>query len=306
MTQALSAKPFLKWAGGKRQLLDAIAVRLPSGLHDGTITRYVEPFVGSGAVFFHLTQAYRFEETLLMDANEELVLTWQVVRDAVESLIDRLKTMQKHYLARDEAQRKALFLETREAFNADRPAYNFKRPPKGGVNRAAQVIFLNRTCFNGLFRVNSRALFNVPFGKYESPRICNAENLLTVSKLLQGVRIECGDFERAANFIDENTFVYLDPPYRPISRTASFNSYAAGTFGDAEQRRLAGFCRDINTRGAKLLLSNSDPCNETPDDDFFDRLYDGFTIERVSATRLINSVSSKRGVITEILVRNYK
>jgi DNA adenine methylase len=193
----------------------------------------------------------------------------------------------------------------RETFNKDRPQYDFQNPPEHGVERAAQVIFLNRTCFNGLFRVNSRALFNVPFGKYKSPRICDAENLRQVSRLLQGVRIECGDFERAGDFIDDNTFVYLDPPYRPISRTASFNSYAAGAFGDREQQRLADFYRRMDARRAKLLLSNSDPRNVDPDDDFFDQLYAGFAVDRVPATRSINSDPGKRGAINEILVRNY-
>ncbi len=305
MTGTPAARPFLKWAGGKGQLLEAISARLPKGLSGAGIRRYVEPFVGSGAVFFHVVQRFRFDEIVLTDANEELVLTWQAVRDSVEALIERLDMMQTQYLARDEAGRKALFLETRGAFNADRPSYNFQNPPDGGAARATQVIFLNRTCFNGLFRVNSRALFNVPFGKYKSPRICDAENLWLVSTLVQRVRIECRDFGRAAECIDRKTFVYLDPPYRPISRTASFNSYAAGAFGDEEQRRLAGFYREMDARGAKLLLSNSDPKNEDPDDDYFDRLYEGFTIERVPAIRSINSDADKRGTINEILVRNY-
>ncbi len=305
MTEAHAAKPFLKWAGGKGQLLDAIAARLPEELMDGTLTRYVEPFVGSGAVFFHVAQRFRFGDVLLLDANEDLVITWCAIRDAVEPLIDALGEFQRAYMGEDESGQERLFYAARDSFNRNRPQYNFQAPPQQGVERAAQVIFLNRTCFNGLFRVNSSALFNVPFGKYKSPRICDADNLRQVSKLLQGVRIECSDFERASESIDQATFVYLDPPYRPISRTASFNSYAKDVFGDDAQKRLAAFCRSLDARGAKLLLSNSDPRNENPNDDFFDLLYGGFNIERVPATRCINVNPEKRGAINELLVRNY-
>lgn len=306
MTGGSTAKPFLKWAGGKGQLLEVISGRFPRELSDGMLRRYVEPFVGGGAVFFHVAQVFRFDEIILIDANEELVLTWCAIRDAVEPLIKRLRGVLYQYMSLAQAGQQKLFLETRDAFNNGRPHYDFKNPPEGGVERAAQVIFLNRTCFNGLFRVNNRALFNVPFGKYKSPSICDAKNLRQVSTLLQGVRIECADFERAAEYVDRETFVYLDPPYRPISRTASFNSYAAGAFGDEEQRRLASFYTSMDARGAKLQLSNSDPRNENPDDDFFDRLYEQFTIERVPATRCINSNPEKRGAIMEILVRNYR
>ena len=305
MTGTEPAKPFLKWAGGKGQLLDAINARLPKGLAGGSLRRYVEPFVGGGAVFFHVAQAFRFDEILLLDVNDELVLVYRVVRDAVEPLIKELRSLMYRYFSEGQPGQERLFFATRDAFNEDRPTYDFSSPPDGGVARAAQLIFLNRTCFNGLFRVNSRALFNVPFGKYKSPRICDPENLRRASALLQGVRIECADFEQAGPCMDENTFAYLDPPYRPISRTANFNSYAAGAFDDDAQRRLAAFFRNMDARGAKLLLSNSDPKNEAPDDDFFDRLYSGYTIERVPATRSINSDADKRGAINEILVRNY-
>ncbi len=305
MTGTEPARPFLKWAGGKGQLLDAISARLPEELTDGTLSRYVEPFVGGGAVYFFLAQRFQFQEILLQDANEELVLTWQTVRDTVEPLIKALRMLSYKYGAESPQGQERLFYALRDAFNNDRPAYDFQHPADQGVERAAQTIFLNRTCFNGLFRVNAKALFNVPFGKYKSPRICDADNLRQVSRLLQGVRIEQGDFGCATGFIDEKCFVYLDPPYRPISRTASFNSYAAGAFGDEEQRRLAAFCREMDARGAKLLLSNSDPRNVDPDDDFFDRLYESLTIERVPATRSINSDAGKRGAINELLVRNY-
>ncbi len=305
MTEAYTAKPFLKWAGGKGQLLDAISARFPEELSKGAIHRYVEPFVGGGAVFFHVAQAFHPREIILLDVNEELVLTWRVVRDAPEPLIRLLKEIQVQYSVCGEAERDALFLQKRGTFNADRPGYDFQNPPAGGVERAAQVIFLNRTCFNGLFRVNSSALFNVPSGKYKSPRICDADNLRRVSGLLQGVRIECGDFEHAAEHIDRHSFVYLDPPYRPLTRTAKFNRYSADVFDDDTQRRLAAFYRNMDARGAKLLLSNSDPRNTDPEDDFFDRLYDGYHIERVPAKRCINVNPEKRGAVNELLVRNY-
>jgi len=306
MTTTPAARPFLKWAGGKGQLLDAISARFPKELFEGGLKRYVEPFVGSGAVFFHAAQRFQFSEVLLLDANEEIVLTWCAIRDAVEPLIRQLRMFLNRYMSAGLLGQEQFFLSVRDAFNSDRPGYDFQHPPEHGVERAAQVIFLNRTCFNGLFRVNSRALFNVPFGKYKSPRICNSENLRQVSQLLQGVRIQHGDFEQSAEWIDRESFVYFDPPYRPLSSTANFNSYAAGVFGDDEQRRLAAFYRQMNARGAKLLLSNSDPRNENPDDDFFDLLYADFALERVPAKRSINSDASKRGAINEILVRNYQ
>jgi DNA adenine methylase len=166
------------------------------------------------------------------------------------------------------------------------------------------MIFLNRTCYNGLFRVNARGQFNVPFGKYKKPRICDSNNLRAVSNVLQDVTLQLGDFEDTAAWVDDRTFVYFDPPYRPISKTASFNAYDKNGFGDDQQQRLAAFFRDLDARGVHLMLSNSDPKNLNPKDTFFDDLYTGFHIQRVAAKRNINSKAEKRGAITELLITN--
>jgi DNA adenine methylase len=207
----------------------------------------------------------------------------------------------------DAAEREEYFYARRSHYNTQRATIDFAAFSPAWVERAADLIFLNKTCYNGLFRVNSSGHFNVPFGRYVRPEICDADNLLAVSALLQRATLHMGGFESCFDLVDEHTFVYFDPPYRPISATSSFNSYAADRFGDAEQRRLAAFFRRLHTeKGARLMLSNSDPKNIDPHDDFFDDLYAGFTVRRLSASRMINSVVEGRGKITEILVTNYR
>ncbi|TAJ45405.1 DNA adenine methylase [Methanofollis fontis] len=299
------ARPFLKWAGGKTQLLDAFTERIPPELGDGKITRFVEPFVGGGAVYFHFSGLFPFEECHIFDANEELVLAYTVVQRDVDGLIDALSALAGEYLDGDEGERKALYYAVREEFNRGRAGMNFRRYSRAWVPRAAQLLFLNRTCFNGLFRVNSKGGFNVPFGTYANPTILYPEVLRADAERLQNTRIHLGDFSRAGRYVGAGTFVYFDPPYRPLSRTASFTQYSRNAFGDAEQRRLAAFFARCDSRGAKLMLSNSDPRNIDPADNFFDEIYAGFRIERVPARRMINSDAGGRGEINEIIVRNY-
>lgn len=177
---------------------------------------------------------------------------------------------------------------------------------KDWVDRSAFIIFLNKTCFNGLFRQNSKGEFNVPYGDYKNPKICDAENIIEVGKALQGSEIINGDFEVSDEFIKEKTFVYFDPPYRPLSKTSAFTRYSKEDFSDEDQVRLAKFYRKMNDRGAYLLLSNSDPKNEDRDDNFFDDLYKGFDIDRIFANRAINRNGHKRGKIKEIIITNYK
>ena len=167
------------------------------------------------------------------------------------------------------------------------------------------MIFLNRTCFNGLYRVNKKGLFNVPMGDYKNPKICDEENLINISEKLKNVDIIHGDYKKSYDFIDENTFVYFDPPYRPLNQTSSFTSYTEYTFGDKEQVEFSEYFKLLNEKGAKLLLSNSDPKNENIEDNFFDDLYKEFDISRIEASRAINSNGGKRGKITEILVNNW-
>lgn len=299
------AKPFLKWAGGKTQLLEQLVAYFPTRLKLGQVKRYVEPFVGSGAVFFHVAQNYQVEEFFLFDANEELVLAYKTIQHDVDALIQRLESMQQEYFSMNATEQEEKFYAVRHKFNRKRSDIDFDSYQPEWIERTAQIIFLNRTCFNGLFRVNARGEFNVPFGRYKNPQICNPQNLIQVSQVLTRVKIERGDFAKCKDLVNSDTFIYFDPPYRPISTTASFTSYSRFEFGDEEQKRLAEFYRELHKCGAKLMLSNSDPKNELPDDYFFESLYEGFNIKRVLASRMINCDATKRGKLNEILVMNY-
>jgi DNA adenine methylase len=300
------AKPFLKWAGGKRQLLSQIINYFPTELKTGTIKEYVEPFVGGGAIFFHVAHHYQIEQLSISDINPELILAYRVVKNHVDDLIPILSDMQEKYLHANPAQRKNLFYEIRTTLNKNLPLINFAQFDSNWIERAAHLIFLNRTCFNGLFRVNSKGEFNVPFGGYKKPKICDVENLHAVARVLQRTHISLHDFEQSEKLINGNTFIYLDPPYRPISQTASFTSYSKSAFVDDDQVRLASFFHRLSRRKTKLMLSNSDPKNENPDDTFFEDLYKEYNIQRVSANRMINCDATKRGHINELLIMNYE
>ena len=299
----IRAKPFLKWAGGKTQLLPEIERRLPVELSAGRIKRYVEPFIGGGAVFFHLAQFHRFQEIVISDVNSELLIVYKTVQKDVEGLIEGLNRLKQRFLSGED--REKFYYEQRENFNRNVREFDFKHFRSGWTTRAAQFIFLNHTCFNGLYRTNSKLLFNVPFGKYAQPGIYNEENLRAASDLLRTVEIRQGDFESVEEFADDETFVYFDPPYRPISKTSSFNTYHKSEFTDDDQKRLTDCFRRLDAKGAKLMLSNSDPKNENPADEFFDELYKDFRIERIKASRAINSNGAKRGRISELLITNY-
>lgn len=299
------AKPFLKWAGGKRQLISQLEKYFPSELKNGEIKRYVEPFIGGGAVFFHLANHYPIKEFFISDINPELILTYRVVQSHVNDLITILTELQNKYTVLTEDDRKQLFYTIRGQFNNTLQTVNFNKYSSSWILRAAQFIFLNRTCFNGLFRVNSKGLFNVPFGRYKNPKICDESNLQIVAKVLNHTQINLCDFEKSEAYIDKYTFVYLDPPYRPISQTANFTSYSKHSFGDDQQIRLASFFEYAGYSGAKLMMSNSDPSNENSKDRFFEELFQSSNIQRVSANRAINSNSSKRGQINELLITNY-
>lgn len=298
----IPARPFLKWAGGKGQLLGEIRARLPGNLAWGGISRYIEPFVGGGAVLFDLIRARRPEEVFIADLNADLTLAYRVIQQSVDPLIGRLSEMERAFHPLGQEERRARYYETRAAFNAA------AAPPaaaEAALERAAQVIFLNRTCFNGLCRVNSRGGFNVPFGRYAKPMICDAANLRRVADALRGVTILTGDFEACEALATPGTFFYFDPPYRPLSQTASFNAYAGTDFNDAAQQRLAALFRRLDALGAKLMLSNSDPKNGDPGDHFFEEAYAGFRIARVPAKRAINSNAGRRGTVNELIITNY-
>lgn len=293
---AYSAKPFVKWVGGKTQLIDDIQKSLPADLRNKHDLTYVEPFVGGGAVLFWILQEYpNITKAVINDINAELICTYRVIRDDVESLITELSRIQSEYIPLDSEQRKEYFLKKRSLFNSKN---------KSEVETASLFIFLNRTCFNGLYRVNSKGEFNVPHGKYSNPKICDEVTLRADSALLKNVEILCGDFAQTGKYAGNNVLYYFDPPYRPLTDTSAFTSYTTDGFDDAEQTRLRDFCDEIARNKSLFVASNSDPKNVDGEDKFFDKLYEMFSIKRVSAARMINSKGDGRGAISEIMITN--
>jgi DNA adenine methylase len=300
------AKPFLKWAGGKTQLLDEFYRRLPPWLGErDKITTYAEPFIGGGAVFFYLSQRFPFDKCWIGDVNDELILTYRVIQKSVRQLINELAILNSEYFAKNENDRQKFYYDIRDSFNDELPGFNFQNDDSSWPGRAAKVIFLNRTCYNGLFRVNRKGEFNVPFGGYKKPEILNKDNLRRVATVLKNTEIMSGDFTWCRDYSDNHTFVYLDPPYRPLNPTSSFTSYSKQGFSETDQRRLAEFFRELDEKGAKIMLSNSDPHNENYHDSFFDDLFAGYTIVRVPARRIINCNGTRRGYIDELIITNY-
>ncbi len=300
ISSALQVKPFLKWAGGKRQLLAQFAGMYPTGLKNGSIKNYYEPFLGSGAVFFDIAQNYPIENAWLFDVNCDLVLTYQVIQTQSAKLTEVLLSLEKKYLGLDKAARQLFFYDQRSLFNQQLKDTASSKSSKNRISRAAQLIFLNRTCYNGLFRVNAKGAFNTPAGDYKNPSICDPVQLAAVAKLLARATIRQADFKKGLKAVTPGSFVYLDPPYRPLSKTASFTGYSKSVFADKQQAQLAAVYRQLDKSGALLMLSNSDTA-----DGFFDKLYRGFTIKRVPAKRMINTDASKRGYVNEIVVTNY-
>ena len=294
-----SVKPFLKWAGGKGQLIKEIEKYYP--FENVKINKYAEPFVGGGAVLFDILSKFDLDEIYISDINAELINTYIIVRDYIDKLIHLLISYQEDYVPLDTDNRKKYYIAKRERFNDIKVNGN----EADNIEKAALMIFLNKTCFNGLFRVNKKGLFNVPMGSYKNPMICDEDNLRAVSEKLQNVTIICGDYRESADFIDENTFVYFDPPYRPITDTASFTAYTENLFNDEEQIELAKFVDDMHKKGAKMVISNSDPKNSNAEDNFFENIYSSHKINRVEATRMINCNSEARGKIKELLISNF-
>jgi len=241
----------------------------------------------------------------LYDINDELILTYKVIQNNIQKLIEFLYRYEKQYKKLDDEKQKGYYYELRESFNLQRFNIDYNRYSENWIPRAAQTIFLNKTCFNGLFRFNSKGGFNSPMGRYKNPKILDEQNLLKVSKLLEIATIKKADFKEIKNDIKNNSFVYLDPPYRPISKTSSFTSYNKFNFKDDEQVQLASLFYELNQQGHKLMLSNSDPKNIDPNDDFFETIYSNFNITKVDAKRSINSNGTKRNSIKEIVVTNY-
>lgn len=293
-------RPFVKWAGGKGSLIPQLNNFYPYELKNGIIERYIEPFVGGGAVLIDILQKYDVQEAYAFDINIDLINSYNVIKNDVEELITNLKQMEIEYLQLEQEERKNYFYNKRDEYNSYALEEN-----EQNVQRAAQFIYLNRTCFNGLYRVNKEGKFNVPVGSYKNPMICDGENLRKLSELIQNVQFQYGDYRRSMEYVTENTFVYFDPPYRPLNVTSGFTSYTKEDFNDDSQRELAAFYRKLNERNAKLMLSNSNPKNINEEDHFFDNIYHGFNIDEIYASRMINANSKGRGKISEILVTNY-
>lgn len=271
--------PILKWVGGKRQLIESIVPLIPEH------TTYYEPFVGGGAVLFH-TQP---KKAVINDSNEELINIYQVIKEQPEELITLLESHR-------ERNSQEYFYEVR-SLDRDKGEYAALTP----AERAARIIYLNKTCYNGLFRVNRAGEFNAPWGRYKNPNITNEITIRAMSRYFNGAKVTvyCGDYREALKGIRKGSFVYLDPPYMPLSTSSSFTGYTAAGFGPQEQVELKRQCDLLNKRGIKFLLSNS--CC-----DFIENLYQDYIVERVSAKRAINARADKRGAIDEVLVRNYE
>lgn len=297
-----SARPFLKWVGGKTQLIRHIEERLPPELKTGDLV-YAEPFLGGGSIFFHVAQKYPAKRFIISDNNRDLVWAYKTVQNFVEPLIETLGDMQSIFWALSMEDRSAMYYETREVFNAER--HELTEQPDFRIKRTAQMIFLNKTCFNGLYRVNSTGGFNVAFGKYDKPPICDKPNLVSCSRILRSVDVILCDFEQIREMMGTDSFVYLDPPYRPISETSNFTSYSSSTFNAGEQDRLAKFCLDLHRKGCRLMISNSDPKNLNPNDTYFEETYPDFNIATLSANRMVNCKADRRGKISELLLTNY-
>ena len=294
----VKAKPFIKWVGGKSQLIEQLDAQLPADFGNWENVTYIEPFVGGGAMLFYMLQCYpNIQHAIINDINPDLATCYRTVRDNPNQLIESLRDIESAYFAlQSEEGRKEFFMDVRDRYNEKN---------LDPIENTTKFFFLNRTCFNGLYRVNKKGLFNVPFGKYSNPTICDPETILKDSGLLQRVEILNGDFEWTFEYAQDNTLFYFDPPYRPLSDTSSFNNYTKEAFNDNEQIRLKKYCDRINDAGFKFMLSNSDCKSVNGEDNFFDVLYAAYQIERVLASRSINSNPNKRGELTEILVRNY-
>lgn len=278
-------KPFLKWAGGKTQLLKKIEERY---YIDKSIKKYYEPFLGGGAILFDILEKKDFEYVVANDINKKLIITYNVVKNNVEKLYDELLLLKDDY--KNSKEKEKYYYRIRSAFN---------KSELEDLDLALMFIFLNKTGFNGLHRVNKNGNFNVPFGKREMFSIPSKEDLLLISKSLGKVVLTSRDYKENFDFIDDTTFIYADPPYRPINKS-SFKSYSESSFNDKEQNTLKVFLDYANKRGAKFLLSNSNT-----NDGFFQDLYKEYNIEEVDARRNINSNGKKRGTIKEILIRNF-
>ena len=304
-TTTRTAKPFFKWVGGKTQLLPHLTKIVDTIYQNKQIDSYVEPFIGGGALFFWLCSHKHVKSAIISDVNEDLILTYRVVQQFTKKLISQLFILEQQYVAADDAQREIMFYEIRQQYNIEKTQINYEKSVTNlSISRASKFIFLNKTCFNGLYRQNSKGQFNVPFGRYKTPKICDENNLINCATALDNVNILCGDFESTEKYVVKNSLVYLDPPYKPITKTASFTKYHKDDFGDNDQIRLADYYKRIDELGAKIILSNSDPMSVNSNNSFFDDLYSSFDIARVDVSRAIGAAASSRKIVKELIIKN--
>lgn len=299
--KAVVAKPFVKWAGGKGNLLQKLDALLPTGFDDLENVTYIEPFVGGGAMLFHMLQRHKcITRAVINDINADLIRCYQLIANDPQTLIDRLKNIENNYYSVDFPARKELFYAYRDQYNSE------------GIHpdeRAALFIFLNHTCFNGLYRVNAAGKFNVPYGRYKEPVICNEELIMADHRLLNSIELvirQPGDYKLVRQNLSRNhpNFVYFDPPYRPLNDTSSFKEYSNDPFEDRQQEELKHFCDRLSAQNCLIMQSNSDSKYENGDS-YFEALYEGYDIQRVLASRFINADPKKRKKLTEVVIRNY-
>ncbi len=302
-----TAKPFVKWVGGKTQLLPHLTKIVDTIYLNNQIDSYVEPFIGGGALFFWLCSNKQVKSAIISDVNEDLILTYRVVQQFTKKLINQLALLEQQYVAANDEHREIMYYEIRKQYNLEKTQINYEKlVTNWSVNRASKFIFLNKTCFNGLYRQNSKGQFNVPFGRYKTPKICDADNLINCAATLKNVNILCGDFKSTEKYVVKNSLVYLDPPYKPITKTASFTKYHKDDFGDDDQIRLADYYKRIDELGAKIILSNSDPMSVNSNNSFFDDLYSNFDISRVDVLRAVSAAAASRKVVKELIIKNFE
>jgi DNA adenine methylase len=280
-TDTKIARPFVKWVGGKARLIPELSKHFPDTYND-----YYEPFVGGGALFFFLHPKVAH----ISDLNSTLIATYKIIKSDVDGLIKALYEIQEHYYRlSDLEEKKNYYLELREEFN------NLK---SGDFRKSVLLIFLNKTCFNGMYRENSKGGFNVPFGKHDKPKISDENNLKAISKFLEKTEIKCSSYEEITKSAKAGDFIYFDPPYHPLNPTSSFTSYQAGGFSALDQEQLRDEFRRLSELGCKVMLSNSDA-------PLINELYKDFNINKIYAARSINSKGNGRGKILEVVVTNY-
>lgn len=295
-------KPFVKWAGGKGGLLNTLDELLPSNFSKMKDLTYIEPFVGGGAMLFHVLTKYKnIRRVVINDINPDLIHCYRLILSNPQALIERLKVLENNYYIVDASKRDDIYYAYRDQFNME------------GINtdeRAALFIFLNHTCFNGLYRVNTSGKFNVPTGRYKHPTICNEELIMRDHDLLRSVELvilEAGDYKRIGTRIStmHPNFIYFDPPYRPITESSNnFKDYSASPFGDTQQEELKAFCDKMYHKECLFMLSNSDSRNDLGES-YFENLYQGYNFKRISAPRYINAFAKTRLKLTEVVIRNY-